>query len=427
MKKITSIEINDSDLPASSTSRVFRITGDEGAVFSVRVRTADSKYYNFVGKVFQTNYNAKTTLRNIEIKGKSYSGAIVFPADADGATYYFDVFAESHFDTELSKEVVGSFKNSDNEREDLDFNHLFYSTYISQIADVTVTIGLKADTDSEFTSATLAQTATSTQSPITTDEQTLDLNFTIQNDATDLKGFGHQLIKTTIKDSDFFNLTTQTINEPGRDASASFTNYVMDSVDNLGVGMAIHSVSAGSISGSPRVIKAQKYPPTSTVSPGEPFIKFNITQAFSDNVIITFRAYGSDNIKNSAGLEIEFQDLKLEATPLTKTVRGAISSSTTVTLNGTYGVGKSTDGTYIEGLGVNNTSNNPITGVSASSSAGSITTTVAQTLVDGTKLHVIGCASEYKLTGRAVIKKFPSANTTIYCDLSDLLRLGTAS
>ena len=201
----------------------------------------------------------------------------------------------------------------------------------------------------------------------------------------------------------------------------------MDSVDNLGVGMAIHSVSAGSISGSPRVIKAQKYPPTSTVSPGEPFIKFNITQAFSDNVIITFRAYGSDNIKNSAGLEIEFQDLKLEATPLTKTVRGAISSSTTVTLNGTYGVGKSTDGTYIEGLGVNNTSNNPITGVSASSSAGSITTTVAQTLVDGTKLHVIGCASEYKLTGRAVIKKFPSANTTIYCDLSDLLRLGTAS
>ena len=245
--------------------------------------------------------------------------------------------------------------------------------------------------------------------------------------SSDGEGLGLQLIKTTVTDSDFFTLTTQTINEPGRDASASFTNYVMDSVDNLGVGMAIHSVSAGSISGSPRVIKAQKYSPTSKVSPGEPFVKFSVAQAFSDNVTVTFRAYGSDNIKNSTGIEVEFQDLKLEATPLTKTVRGAISSSTTINVDGTYGVGKSTDGTYIEGLGVNNTSDNPITGVSESSSAGSITTTVAQTLVAGTKLHVIGCASEYKLTGRAVIRKFPSANTIIYCDLGDLLRLGTTS
>ena len=427
MKKITSIKINDNDLPASSSSRVFRITGDEGAVFSVRVRTADSKYYNFVGKAFQTNYNAKTTLRNIEIKGKSYSGAIVFPADADGATYHFEIFAEPHFDTELSKEVIGSFLNSDSERENLEFNHLFYSTVISQVANTTVTIGVKADTAGNYTSASLSQTVASTKSPIVTDEQTLDLDFTIENVSSDGAGFGLQLIKTTVTDSDFFTLTTQIINEPGRDASASFTNYVMDSVDNLGVGMAIHSVSAGSISGSPRVIKAQKYPPTSTVSPGEPFVKFSVAQAFSDNVTITFRAYGPSNIKNSTGVEVEFQDLKLEVVPLTTTVRGGISSTTAVNVDGTYGIGKSTDGTYIEGLGVDNTSDNPITGVSASSSAGSITTTVAQTLAAGTKLNIIGCAKKYKLTGRAIVKKFPTSDTTIYLDADDLLRLGTAS
>ena len=110
--------------------------------------------------------------------------------------------------------------------------------------------------------------------------------------------------------------------------------------------------------------------------------------------------------------------------PLTTTVRGAISSSTTVNVNGTYGISK---GAYIEGFGVNNSSNNPLTAVSISETAGSITTTIAQTLTANTTLNILGSSNSYKITGDITIDKMPTTNKTIYLDLDKILTRGTAS
>jgi len=432
MKQITSIQIDTTDLSALSQSRNFRIIGESGCVFSIQVKTSGNKFYNFSAQKFGNAnvYTPAHRLSNAKIRGRSYTGSINFPADADGETYTFIVHAEAHFETEFAESVIGGYLVSGELVGDT-YNRFLYSTDIKQIADVTITIQPKGDDTSNFSSATNALTATATASPVSNDPQTIDFSFAIENAATDADGFGLQKIKDTLVDSDFFFIETETIDHPGRDASASFAEYGMDTVTNIGVGMEITAATAGSLSGTPIVTVAEKYPLTAEELPGVPYIRIQPAQTFSDNVTLTFRAYGSDSIKNSTGIDISFEDLKIEiTTPSTTTVRGTVSNSTSVTVNGTYGFGKglaSSLRTYIEGFGVDNTTDNPITGVSASSSAGTITMTTNQTLVENTKLTAINVAKKYTITGKAIVKKFPSSNTVIYLGLSRLFRVGGAS
>ena len=342
MKQITSIQIDETDLSTLRQSRNFRITGDTGCVFSIQVKTSGNKYYNFSTKSYDNAgvYGPNNKLANITMRGSSYTGSINFPTDADGETYTFIVYAEAHFETEFAENIAGSYFDSGERVIDV-YNRFLYSTDIKQIADVTLTIQPKGDTTSNFSSATNALTATATASPVSNDPQTIDFSFAIENAATDADGFGLYKLKDTLVDSDFFFIETETIDHPGRDASASFAEYGMDTVTNIGVGMEITAASAGSLSGTPIVTVAEKYPLTATELPGAPYIRIQPARAFSDNVTLTFRAYGSDNIKNATGIDISFEDLKIElTTPSTTTVRGTVSNSTSVTVNGTYGFGK---------------------------------------------------------------------------------------
>lgn len=433
-------------MSATAQSRSFTVIGEPDSYFSIEVKTSGNKYYNFSTGVFGSAgvYSFNHRLSNVRIRGNSYTFSINFPADADGETYTILLYAEPHFETEFSENVLGSYFQSGNLIYD-DYNKYLCSFDIKQIADTTVTITPVPRTSSQYTDASTSATVTATQSPVSTDLQSVDFSFVVENRDDDSRGFGLQLLKNTVTDSDFYIKTTGTIDHAGKDASATFTKYNMESIDNLGVGMTIDSAltSGGATrtvvafgNPAPVVMSAEKYPQTDVDFPGVPFIEITPAIAFADNDVLTFFASGSDNIRNASGMDVSFENLKIEVhTPSTTTVRGAISSSTTVTVNGTYGIGKIAVGegesgiasTYIEGFGVNNTSDNPITGVSASSSAGSITTTVAQTLADKTKLTIINQAKAYTISGRVNINKFPASNTTIGLNLDNLLLVGTAS
>ena len=339
------------------------------------------------------------------------------------------LFAEPHYETEIDSNVIGDYFNG-TETVARQFNKLLYQTDIRQIANVTVTFQPIAATTAQYTSGSLSQTATSTQSPLVTTQQEVDINFPVVNDGDDAVGFGFTQDKTTVEDGDFYIQTTQTVDEPERDGSTSHANYVMDSISNLSVGMQVVGTSSGSITGVPVLIKVGVY--SGSISEpqkrGKPYIKMDQTEAFADGVTLTFKGYGSDVFQNVNGLEVEFKDLKIVATPVTTLVRGDISNNATVTVSGTYGIGVSSTGTFIEGFGVNNSSSdNKIIGVTVSDGAGSLELTTNQTLTDKTKLNIIGCALTYTITGKALIKKFPTANTTVYLDLDKLLSVGTAS
>tara|TARA_R100000988_G_scaffold103520_1_gene83184 strand:+ start:7885 stop:9186 length:1302 start_codon:yes stop_codon:yes gene_type:complete len=433
MKLITGFQIDTNDLSALEQARSFKITGDEGAAFNMQVKTSDGRYYNWATKLFVANSvlvdNTRLKLSK-KIQGGRYSNSINFPADADGETYTIILLAQPHYETEIDPNVIGDYFNG-TETVARQFNKLLYQTDIRQIANVTVTFQPIAATAAQYTSGSLSQTATSTQSPLVATQQEVDINFPVVNDGDDAVAFGFTQDKTTVEDGDFYIQTTQTVDEPERDGSTSHANYVMDSISNLSVGMQVVGTSSGSITGVPALIKVGVYSGSASEPQkrGKPYIKMDQNEAFADGVTLTFKGYGSDIFQNVNGLEVEFKDLKIVATPVTTLVRGAISSSNTVTVSGTYGIGvDATNGTYIEGFGVkNNLADNKITAIDVSDGAGGLVMTSVQTLTDKTKLTIIGCALTYTITGKALIKKFPTANTTVYLDLDKLLSVGVAA
>ena len=84
-KVIRSFDLDLSDLPATSERRRFNISGSRGAEFKLEVKdNTTGYYYNFVTNTFQ----ATASSLEEEILGRSYSGAITFPAVTGGDDQY---------------------------------------------------------------------------------------------------------------------------------------------------------------------------------------------------------------------------------------------------------------------------------------------------------------------------------------------------
>jgi len=88
LPRLTNLDLDLSDLPAIKEVRRFVISGDKGAEFRLEIKDKDTgKYYNFVTNLFQTTASSLEE----EILGRSYSGAITFPA-ITGSTDQYDIF-----------------------------------------------------------------------------------------------------------------------------------------------------------------------------------------------------------------------------------------------------------------------------------------------------------------------------------------------
>ena len=184
-----------------------------------------------------------------------------------------------------------------------------------------------------------------------------------------------------------------------------------------GIGVGTQIVSGTGLSGTPSVLSIDEESKTLTLSDA---------QSFSDGVTLTFTARNSENIKAATGLDLTFTLYPIvTSTILTKTVRAG-GSGTTINLNGTYGVA---GGNHIGifGVGVDNSSTNKVTSVSASSTAGSIVVQNSQSLSTGVVLTFFGCAQTINFLGNIQINKYSSANTTVYLDLDKLITVGAAS
>ena len=65
MKLITSFDIDTFNMSQLAQSRGYTIVGDPGAVFSIRITTADSKSYNFTTTVFDAVETSACRLANV--------------------------------------------------------------------------------------------------------------------------------------------------------------------------------------------------------------------------------------------------------------------------------------------------------------------------------------------------------------------------
>jgi len=406
IKYINSIQINTADMPDSQNVRNLTITGDTGAVFSVHVMQNQNKvikFYNFIDTTWDSDFKAANKLSNIKIAGSSYSKNITFEAiSSNAATYTIFVHAEPHFNTKLAESVSPE-------------NEVCYTTTINQVLDATVSLYIKSGSESSYVTSSISEDVKvdSTGSTVQTNVVTLiPSSFTWEptNALTDANGFGLILSRQpTANDWAFREIDTV-------DGAISSTNsFKVDSLTNLGVGMKIVGVSSGSLSGTPNITEIDTNTKTLTISSN---------QTFADGIVLTFEGRGSDVINKATGAIINFSAIAKYKTQLTKTVRLAVSNSTTITLNGTYGVAK---GATVRGVGMDNSSANAVQSISAAVEGGSIVVQANQTLTAGSKLYIDGCAKVIVIEPTVKIHKYPANNISLYLLIDGFITPGVGS
>ena len=388
-KNITSIDINLSDIPNEGATRGYSILGDDNASFMLQVVNASNQFYNFKTKAFTSTSTAETVLKSNISNGK-YSGQIKFPSS--GTSYNIIVLSNPSDKDTAIKITKG---------------RTVINKQIKQIANTVITFTLTTANTNNY--STLPSLSTTTGSKVKPFASQLDRSFTVTNNAHDSYGFGLKLDRQPVE-TDFVFRQTQTVD--GTISSA--TSVVLDSVSNLVAGMVISTVSSGSLVGTPSI---------KSVNTNTKTVTFSKAQSFADGITLTFDAVGFRSINKATGAMIRLVKISSKAAALTKTVRGDVSSSTTITLNGTYGISK--DNIY-KGFGVNNSSSNKVTNIhTPSSSAGQIYVELAQTLTGGTKLHFDGSTQTIDTYLLLDILNYPDSNTTVNILLDNFITPGT--
>ena len=402
MKTIYKLDINTSDMPAAATTRKFVVRGEVGSEFIIYVFQNDTiKFYDFSSKTFALGHNSSNNNLKVKLQNKTFSSQIAFPSG--GGTYTIKLEAAE------GSQVLGADKN------------VISKSIDKAASDVTVTI--KPATTNTNNYATFP-TTTFTASPGSASTINTDFNWTITNVSNDSYGFGFRIGGTSldsnkvedvvIQDSWWYFSTTDTVDG----AVTSSTTVVLDDITDIGAGMIISSVSAGSLSGTPYIL----YVDTDTKT-----ITMSSAQTFSDGITLTFKAKGWKAISTAIGGRIEFGTTTLEGNAVTKTIRAG-SSGTTINLNGTYGI-MGGGHASVTGLNIDNESSaTTVSSVSASSSAGSVVVNNSQSeLTTASTLTFNDAYQTIDVVGSASVVQYPSANKTIYLDIDEFLTVGAAS
>ena len=394
--EIKNILINLDDIPQAGAIKNFTINGDAGAGFMLIVCNDANGFYDFSTQTFSTGHGPSKVLKS-QIKGGSYSGSIIFPSIA-GENYDLILVADPSTDSYIKKQVI-------NKR-------------ITQLGNVTLTLSPNSPANSSIYK-TLPSDVTASSNAADLGSFVKEIDWTFENVDGGLGLIISQDISSFVKELDnkcwFFD-KTQTVDG----TVSSSDTIILDSVDDLVENMQV--VAGTGLSGTPSIISVDAENKT---------IRLSTTQSFSDGVTLTFRAQSISLINQifNSSINFSFSISAIEA--VTSTVRGTISGSTTVNLNGTTGITGGNIATY-KGVNVNNSSANAVTSVSASASAGSMEVQLAQ-IFKGGEILTFKIASPKTLTakiriiGEVHVVQFPSIDRTIKMNLDSLFTPGSAT
>ena len=386
---INSFNIDTSDMVAAATARKLVVFGDVGAEFEIFIiETSAQKFYNFNTREFTTGHISSQNNLRIKLKSKKYQTSILFPSG--GGTYVVKLIAIN------GTNIVNSRTN------------ILISNITKLASNATITFTPETANTNNY--ATLPTTTSTGAAGSSTD---INFNWDITNVSNDSYGFGLRLTGAykTITDKLWYTKVTTDV-----DGAITSSNVLkLDSVDGIAIGTTLSSGTG--LSGTPTVVRVDTELKQVTLS---------TTQTLSDGVTLIFRSYGSRVIYEATGLNLTFVEFPIVSpTGLTKTAR-ATSSSTTLNLEGTYGIAGGNHVTYT-GLGVDNSSANAVTSVSASSTAGSVVVQNAQTISAGTVISFIGSNQIINFNGNINIESFSTSNQTVYLDIDRLITVGAAS
>ena len=394
--EIKNFRINLNEIPETGALRNFSVEGDKGAEFILIVANASGNFYNFVDNTFSAGHTPQKILKKT-ISGRKYNGSINFPNQA-GQNY--DVLLIPGKNSFVNKGVI-------NKR-------------IVQLGDVTLTFNyISINNSSSY--KTFPSTVTSTSNQASSGAVTVNIEKLFENADTDANGFGlitnrsdlSGTLNAVASDKAWMFRTTTTVSG----AHSSTQTITLASVDNLTVDMSLSDRSAY----------------IQSIDTATNTVTLSANKSFSDGDSISFDATGFSMINSLLNCNIS-ADIRVQSvTAPSTTVRGVVGNSTTVTLNGTYGIPGGDVAVY-SGTNVNNSSTNTVTSVSASSSVGSMVVTLAQTFKgsetiffthkDSPDFHIF---DTFSIEGSFLINKYPSSNSTIFFNLDEIITPGTAS
>jgi len=414
---INKFEIDTSDLGAVGETRQISIKGDVGAEFYLQVIKDSINYYNFKSNAFSAGFEPQKN-KKIELFGASHNVNVAFPSGSS-AEYKILLFTEPTSGTELLLGEGGINVTSKS---------------ITQNADVTVTFSpiTVSAVDGTANYKTLPSNVTSKGQISSTANSTVNINMTFENAETTGGGFGFRtnlidgFTPVTLNPSKYdfsnfwyFEATENILTNPAGDTNST-TTVVVASLTDLAVGMELFYKQATTSAAAGTSITA--------IDTNTKTITLSAANTLTEGQTMTFRGYGSGVIFNAINTLIDVGTFQIITTALTKTVRTSHGGSAdqTVDVNGTFGLAGGNHVTY-RGSGVDNSTNNAVTSVSAHSSNGSFESQTAQDLVAGSTLQFKGCTQKIQIIGQLTIGQFPTENRTISLDLEKFITVGAAS
>jgi len=408
MALITAVNISNTRLKTGATNLPTQVVGDAGAIFSAQVtRSSDSRYYNFTTKTFLAATTSQSRLKN-QSPG---TFSIAIPAAASGDTYTVYVWAEPHFNTSMFTE-----------------GRVLYTTTITQVGNAKITFTASG---SGITNTALGDSTGSIIDRFTDFGQPTVVMNNLQVTVADSGGqFGYFITEAS---ADLNNgtwnsnaLYWQTGNYVANGAGTDATALILDSVDDLFVGMQV-AVIAGTAQAELRAITAINTTTKTLTLDG------NETWA-NDNVIL-FRAYGSRLIKEVIGIGLGLTNPTVNFGKTTTTLRTELTGAATdFDVNGNFGIGVGAT-IRMRGLKKDSSTNAcTVSGVGSSAAAGtisivngSVNASTARRIRAKTIIYIDGSSNKVFLNGTLSISKYPSAAQTINIDMNKILTIGTGS
>jgi len=395
-------------MPEARTNKSFVVNGEVGAEFEIiAIQNPSSAsdhtlYYDWQSKSFEAGHNDTNNNLRIKLVSKIYNNNISFAAGAaGGGSYVIKLIAING--TKLSNPRLNTITKN----------------LTKQAADTVVTLAPL----SLASSSSYATLPSSTLTSSVGSSGTINFTFRSVNTATDEYGFG---LTSNFRHGDVFTdsrllffTTTDTVDG----ATTGSNQVVVDSLTDIGIGMSIIAVSAGSLAGAPFITAIDTATKTLTLS---------VAQAFADGITLTFKAVGTEPIQAATGLLLGDINYTIDFPSQTnQQVRVAPSASTTILMKDTYGISGGKKFSY-SGTGVDNTTTNKVVAVTTADVGGgggdgAITVQLAQTLDVGTVLTFKDIFQSFTLRGSIKIDTFPSSNKTINIDLDSISTPGVAN
>ena len=417
MNLIKSATIEQKPMRTGASNRSLIVVGDPNSIFHVVIsRSSDTKIYDFSLNSFQAAITSQSRLKN-QSPGQI---SIAFPAAASGDTYSLQITADANSNT--------AFESGKNK--------LVQTITFSQRGNskITFTASGTGITNTALGDSTgsSSDSFTETSAPkVVIDE----LQLTVPAAVSD-NGF---FITTTEKDLnngiwDSGALYWQTGNYVANGAGTNATALILDSVDDLFVGMQV-AVIAGTAQAELRAITA--------INTATKTLTLDGNETWANDNVILFRAYGLRLIKQVIGIGLSLVNPTVRLGQITTSIDDELTSNKTgsadININGTLGIGvgatvrirgleKSEDAGACTVASVDSSSNGGgVAGGSIVLSNYKLKASAAKPVRSGTKIHIDGSSNKVFLNAAIGVYKYPLAAQTINVDINKILTKGTAS